>query len=272
MDRLMPIDLQIEYKQLENEINKDRNHILNEDRRKRFYYLHQTVEKPNEAVLFKQINALIDQKRKNYKFLFGASELEEERLIFNFLEKKRNSTGLDRFEYNFLTYLITKNGHLSIVNNPQIPAEILDKALSNFSDEFAYNDSRKYLLATLMDVLSLSMQLFKIENIDFFVGGGYLDLDNSQPKDIDIILLLPSKLFMGDLSNRKKEKILANSGTLIDLYKLPIDYDIKIYMAYELMTLVSNKSNLVTSITNNYYVQRRIFRLNYFDQAKQFRT
>ncbi len=250
-----------EYERLEQEILQDCDHFLIEKKRMRFYFLHEKLEISNKLELHIQINGLIDQKRKNPKFFLGENEYHEEQLIFGFLEKKRISKGLDRFEYNFLSYLIFKNNFASIICKPELP-EIREIKLSNFMERFVFNKGRSDIFENLISALNLALKLYEIVTINILIGGGFIDLNNMRPKDIDIVLLLPSKIFMKDINDRVKKKIFELHKK-IDLSKLPHNYNLKIYSTYELLTLISNKPVYKELIINNSYINHQVFQLNY---------
>lgn len=88
-------------------------------------------------------------------------------------------------------------------------------------ERFVFNKGRSDIFENLISALNLALKLYEIVTINILIGGGFIDLNNMRPKDIDIVLLLPSKIFMKDINDRVKKKIFELHKK-IDLSKLPI--------------------------------------------------
>ena len=112
-----PNDYQTTYDKLVDEILANKN--LDTKDRMRFYELHNYVFKKQNKMMYTLINHLIERQRKNYRYLI---DKVEELRVFEELDRKRELKGLNRYEYNYLAFLINKHGLYAGITTPILPS------------------------------------------------------------------------------------------------------------------------------------------------------
>jgi predicted nucleotidyltransferase len=245
---------------------------LSEKDRTRFYELHRIVEAAKKNAAFVLIQELRIQKGHNDRFILSDNERKS---IYEILEKKRSSNeGLNRFEYNYLSFIRWRYNIESTAQSPCIP-DILEINIKEFKKSFCFNSKRIWLYNIFLRGLIRCAEVYMLETIHVIVGGSYVNKEKNDPKDVDVLILLPQSVFRNDLNNKKlNEIILAFKNEKVsnedehtkyfDLVKLPEDYSHNLYMAYELLTLlgnsVENKSR--EYIVNNIFHCRKVFKLD----------
>lgn len=253
------------YESLVKEIEKNRG--LDESDRLLFYELHKKVNNSNDFILYGVLidNLLNHDLRFNDRFILIE---KEEREIASFLEKRRHTDlGLTRHEYNYLTYLNSKFDLKYELNSPCYP-KIVKVEIDEFKALVCFNTFRSDLYITLIKGLRKCGELYKLEKFDVLIGGSFIDTEALNPGDIDLIVLLPLKVFRGDFKNNILNSIIrvfkdTDGSNLFDLLKLPDGSDRGLYMNYELLTLIGNKpaSKSEDSIKINTFKCRDIFKL-----------
>jgi hypothetical protein len=208
--------------------------------RMRFYELHSKVLKKQNRLVYTLINNLIERQRKNYLYII---DKDEEIKMFEVLESKRELKGLNRYEYNYLAFLVNKYGLQVDVKGPKLPL-ITKISFELFKKKFGFNEGRNELYKTLLEASKSMLSEYQIEQFELLVGGSYVDTENENPDDIDLIILLPRNIFLKDIKYTVLNKIInlykIEGKVTIDLLELPADYDYNVYMTYEQITLISN--------------------------------
>lgn len=248
------------------------NPDLYEKDRTRFYELHSIVEVANKNAAFALIQELRMQKDYNDRFVLSDNE---RRIIYKILEEKRTSKdGLNRFEYNYLSFIRWRYNLESTAQAPCMP-EIIKIDIKEFEKSFSFNDHRSRLFNIFLQGLIRCSEIYVLDTINVIVGGSYVDKENNYPGDVDVLILLPQRVFRNDLSNKKLNEIILTfrdgkvsnedePTKLFDLVKLPDDYSHNLYMAYELLTLLGNsvENKSKEYIVNNTFHCRKVYNLN----------
>jgi hypothetical protein len=234
----MEEDDQTTYDKFAEEVLTNGN--LDTSDRMSFYELHDKVPKKQNRLMYTLVNNLIERQRKNYRYII---EKNEEIKMFEVLESKRALKGLNRYEYNYLAYLITKHGFQVDIKTPFLPS-ITTMSLELFKGTFAFNKKRNDLYVTLIEACKSMLLEYQIDKFELLVGGSYIDLEKENPGDIDLIILLPRNTFLADIKYTSLNKIInqykIGDKVTIDLLELPMDYDYNVYMSYEQITLIAN--------------------------------
>jgi len=162
------------------------NENLSEKDRMLFYKLHNEVEHPNRHALYYLIFVQRDRKGNNDRYVLSD---DERKIIFDFLEKKRVSeSGLNRFEYNYWSFVKWKCKLKSEGSSPCLP-EILEINLSDFKEEFCINSHRLKLHEVFIKGLRRCMELYLLNEVAVMVGGSFVDKENGKPGDLDLIII-----------------------------------------------------------------------------------
>jgi hypothetical protein len=252
------------YDSLIAEIEKNRN--LVESDRFLFYELHKKVSKPNDFVLNRiLIPELIHQMRYNDRMKLIE---DEEKEIANFLEKRRSKNiGLNRYEYNYLSYLNEKYKLNYELNSPCYP-RVQSIGIKDFEELVAFNSSRNKLFEILINGLRRCGELYRLEIIEAIIGGSLVDKHKINPGDVDVIILLPQDVFWRDLNNATLNTIINEfkddeGSALFDLLKIPSNSDKNLYLNYEQLTLIGNTpaNKSEEQIKTNSFRCRDIFKL-----------
>lgn len=235
----MNVDHQQEYDKLISEINQ--GGILDEKDRLLFYKWHKKVDKPNDEAIRILLSELRKQKLYNERYILNENERRE---IFNILEYLRETKGLDRYEYRYLTFLISKYGLKSTASLPCLP-KIIDVTLKEFEQRFSSNPERKIIFEVFKKGIGRCLELYKLEVAEILVGGSYINEKNQSPNDIDPLIVLPKQQWNNDRKHPILNEIimefrLADEKNIFDLHKVLADVSDEHYMRYELMTLMGN--------------------------------
>lgn len=226
------------YNELVEQIKRNNN--LEEPERIEFYDLHLKVVIKNNDVVRKLIKENRCREKKNDKYYIFENE---RKYIFKVLNQIREHQRLDRYEYNYLTFVAWRYELPLSVDKPCIP-QILKINLSKFRDKFSINAKRVDLYTLFLDGLKMCLDKYQLEKAEFLIGGSYVDIGNDNPKDIDFAIILPTNVFHSDLNQRiissinKKFQIKTTGKNQIDLMKLPECCNDDLYMAYEVITLL----------------------------------
>ena len=256
---------QAEYDVLVKEIFKNNN--LSEADRIRFYALHVIVKTPVPSAAHRMFAEHRRLKRFNERVKLSSLE---HNYISNILEEKRNSTGLNRYEYNYLSYLNWRYRLKLEVTFPCYP-DILPTTLEQLRLKVAFNESRQLMFEKFIQCLEACKLEYQLETVNVILGGSFFRIEREDPSDIDFILLLPIQKFQEDYSGKKKMRIVnrfkvsTDEKNIIDLYKLPDPYDDDLYMAYELLTLLGNTPGnyLDINFKNNDFICHSLYKLKF---------
>lgn len=234
-------DLQSHYNDLVLEIYQRGN--LDETDRILFYKLHKEVSNRNDNGMRDLLSELRNQKRYNEHYILSDEERAE---IFQVLEDKRNTKeGLDRYEYRYLTFLVSKYGFKSAASLPCFP-NIIDITLNDFGQRFAFNSQRNRIFEIFKQGLIKCLELYILDTIEVIVGGSYTNIQNHYPNDVDPVILLPAQQWHDDRKHPILNRIINEfprsdgKGGIFDLHKILAGISDKHYMSYELMTLMGN--------------------------------
>ena len=230
---------QNEYDILRDEIYANGN--LSDPDRLKYFDLHQKVNVPDNTAFDRLVYELRNRKKGNDRIKLS---IAERKYIFNYLEWKRVSGGgLNRFEYNYLQFLRWRHGFPTAAEAPCLPS-LVRISLNEFLAKFSVR-GRESLISVFKNGLKRVAEVYDLVNFDIIVGGSFVNLKKEKPGDIDVVVLLPIEAFHQDYGNRKLKKIIdefqdTDGTNLFDLLKLPVPYTDDLYMAYELLTLLSN--------------------------------
>ena len=122
--------------------------------RMRFYELHSKVPRKQNRLMYTLVNNLIQRQRKNYRYII---DKDEEIKMFEVLQSKRELKGLNRYEYNYLAFLINKHGHQVDINTPTLPI-ITKISLELLKETFAFNKGGSDLYAKLIEACKSMLQ------------------------------------------------------------------------------------------------------------------
>jgi len=263
------MDNQERYNELAKEIKRNNN--LYEPERLEFYRLHKTIPKPDERILFNDLFELgfmpLLKYQENVKYKFSGTE--EEIYIIGFLEERIKMHGLTRDLYELLVYLANKNSISTIVNSPTIP-KIVELGFNLFKTKFNYTDRRGYLFQTLEKFLDHYSSSYKLSPVDILVGGGFIDSKDS-PQDIDLILIMEYKVFRDNKKFSKlknwvsQQKRPTDIKPPLDIMKLPINFDLGSFLAYQQLTMIGNGvlEKQTNEIKNIIYFDRVVYKTLY---------
>lgn len=255
-------DHQLKYEELCSEIRQVG--LLGENDRMLFYKLHQEVITKDNLTMRYMLSTLRDQKRYNEHYILSQEERSE---IFEILEQLRQSEGLDRYEYRYLTFLVARYGFRSSASLPCIP-KITDTNLADFEDRFAFNQERKGIYEIFKAGLKRCFELYQLEELEVLVGGSFANLEKELPKDIDPLIVLPRQQWHNDRKHHILNKIIQefqrpDKSNTFDLHKILSDIPDEHYMRYELMTLMGNtpESKIESGIRDMKFKCKELFRL-----------
>jgi predicted nucleotidyltransferase len=259
----MNSDNQNKYDDFAAEIYVRKN--LAEADRIQFYRLHKEVTRPNDEALYALILELRSQKKYNEYYILSDEERKE---IFKFLEEKRLSEeGLNRYEYNYLNFLIWKYQFQSTASSPCIP-EIIDTTLKHFEQQFAFNEQRQEKYNTFIKGVTRCIELYEIDEVEIIVGGSYIDMDIVYPNDIDPLIVLPKFAWDNDRRHSILNSIIeefqqADGKNTFDLHKILAGLTNNHYMVYELLTLMGNspESKIENGIRDMKFRCKNLYRL-----------
>ncbi|MFH6983378.1 DUF6932 family protein [Marinoscillum luteum] len=258
---------QKEYDLIADSIPNNAMPILNKEERLRFYYLHRTLQKNIEHSMNDHLCAIRKKKLSNPGFILS----NEERLfIYDYLNQKRKSVRLNRYEYNQLAFLGT---NLNVVNDFDIPKwpNIKTTTLEDIKVQLSMSsDQRKMLFQVLKEGIDLCIKKFKSDKLGFIIGGSYVDEQNIYPNDIDLIVILPIDAFQNNLYDNVRLKITDqfmvddNKRGLFDLIIIPDNYSILQYMSFSRIILLSNTPMMRSeyNIKNQEYTFRDLLKIN----------
>lgn len=263
------MDKLVRYYELAEEIKQNNN--LNEPERLEFYHLHKRVHKPDEVVLFTHLfeSGFIHQLKYQENIRYRFSGAEEENYIVEFLEERRKALGLTRDLYELLTYLIYKNSIETIIKLSAIP-KIEELDLNLFKAKFNFTERRKYLLQTLEKFFEYYLFSYELSSVDVLIGGGFIDYKGS-PGDIDLILLMEYEMFRSNemFSSLNEwiaqQKLPEDNKRPLDIMRLPINYDISIFLAYQQLTMIGNDVpiKITNGIKDVIYYERPVYKIQY---------
>ncbi len=255
-------DTQTEYDKLITEIVQ--GSILDEKDRLLFYKLHIKVDKPNDEALCFLLSLMREQKKYNEHFILSESERRE---IFVVLENLREAKGLDRYEYRYLTFLISRYGLKSTASLPCLP-KIIDVTLKEFEQRFSSNPDRKIIFEVFKKGIKRCLELYKLDVVEILVGGSYTNEENQSPNDIDPLIVLPKQQWNNDRKHPILNEIIiefrrSDKKNIFDLHKILAGVSDEHYMLYELMTLMGNtpESKMETGIKDMKFRCKDLFSL-----------
>jgi hypothetical protein len=258
----MNIDPHSEYDKLISEIGQ--GSILDENDRLLFYKLHYKVDKPNDEAIRFLLSKIRELKKYNERFILSESERRE---IFVVLENFRDTTGLDRYEYRYLAFLISKYNLKSTASLPCLP-KITDITLDEFEQRFSSSHGRKIIFEVFKKGIRRCLELYKVDLVEILVGGSFTNEENQLPNDIDPLIVLPKQQWNNDrkhpiLNEIIKEFKRPDKKNIFDLHKILAEVSDEHYMLYELMTLMGNtpESKMETGIRNMKFRCKDLFRL-----------
>jgi hypothetical protein len=176
--------------------------------------------------------------------------------VYDWLLSKRSWKTI---EYNFLSWLnYTKNFRVPF-NLPLIP-RINTINETYFFEQYILSHRRQQLYQQLKKTVELIKERFHFSSVVLLIGGSFAEQTNSNPRDIDIILLVannsPSELHENFLYGAK----MIETG--IDLKVLPADYSLLKFKAYSNIIHLGNKVKFKdTFTTNNEFISRTLLKI-----------
>jgi hypothetical protein len=238
----MDLDKASKYIELVSQILK--GDILDEKNRLLFYDLHMNSHDPNNEAVSFLFSKILRHKKYNEHFILNEVE---RRKIFVVIENLRQAIGLNRYEYRYLTFLISKYRLTPTVSLPCLP-KIIDFTVSEFEQRFSFNEKRKIIFDIFKNGIQRCHELYKLEEVEVLVGGSFTNLENQLPNDIDPLILLPKKQWDLDRKHLLLDEIIIefkqpNGKNDFDLHKMLMGISNEHYMSYELMTLMGNTPN-----------------------------
>ncbi|MBX2913313.1 MAG: hypothetical protein M9954_12495 [Cyclobacteriaceae bacterium] len=255
-------EAQTEYERLISEISQ--GSILDEKDRLLLYKLHKEVDTPNDEAIRSLLSHMREHKKYNEYFILNESERRE---IFVVLENLRLDKGLDRYEYRYLSFLISKYGLKSKATLPCIP-QIIDFTLNEFEEKFSSNPERKIIFEIFKKGIRRCFELYNLDVIEILLGGSYTNEENQAPNDIDPLIVLPKQQWDQDRKHTILNEIIrefqnSHKKNIFDLHKILAGVSNEHYMFYELMTLMGNspESKIEAGIKDMKFKCKDLFRL-----------
>ncbi|WP_367867568.1 hypothetical protein [Pedobacter sp. WC2423] len=175
-------------------------------------------------------------------------------------------------EFRFLCWLFSK-GILpkTSLNVPFIPDLVTLEQYNetSFRTEFLYCLRRQELFNALTKWISDFKMYIPTQNpINILIGGSFTDIGNTNPSDIDGIVLIPRaiwqvnpmKFFMGFITAVNPELKIKE----FDFKFLPEGFDVQHFKGYNDISLLANNAQIRDSdgrMTNNSFTKRRVISL-----------
>ena len=165
---------------------------------------------------------------------------------------------LNPLEYRFLCWLNYTKQYAIKIKTPCVP-EIINISGPELENRYLKSTQRKDLYKLLNSFLEILHEKFSIRNIQLIIGGSYLDTEKENPKDIDLVILLPKD------SPDIHENYLYKCNQVpngIDVKFLPIDYSMHKFKAYSNLICLANKiMDKSELVNNNEFELRQIIQL-----------
>lgn len=176
-------------------------------------------------------------------------------IAYKYLSEKKK---LHQIEYRFLCWLNYSKQYEIKIKPPYIP-EIINISGQELENRYLKSVQRKNLYKLLNSFLEILQEKFSISNIQLIIGGSYLDTEKENPKDIDLVILLPKD------SPDIHENFLYKCGQVpsgIDVKFLPANYSMHKFKAYSNLICLANKiMDKSELVNNNEFELRQIIQL-----------
>jgi len=197
-----------------------------------------------------------------YNYKYTPEQLD---IIYEFLHKK--SIYSISNEYSFACWLKDIMHYQLKVTTPSIPM-IINIELNNFKRKFTFTPQRKELFKILQDFISRFTALEKID-YHILIGGSFTDILTSDPKDIDLIFIIPNFEYFNYVGIFNERALYSDSKNRsvfnkLDIKFLPNNYSFNHFKAYSHLTSIGNNAKFRKgdSYTTNSFKKRLVVKLN----------
>lgn len=200
---------------------------------------------------------LISNSFWNYQFNYSKKQLDN---AFHYILEKKNIT--IPVEYTFACWLKELKQYNFEIELPKLP-QIVKLGIKEFQKGYLISNSRRVLFEYLQrytNELSIHMNV----KLCILIGGSFTDNSNTEPKDIDFIILVPNDIYFKHPKVFNEKILYRNRLNKWFFNKLDFKFLPKLYS----LTSFKSYSNIMSIGNTGKYINNKVCHENNFIQRK----
>ncbi len=203
---------------------------------------------------------MLEREIENYSMNYECPDNEEFfKIVYDYLIEKKKFEGI---EYRFLCWLNHKCDWLIKINTPYLVEPVfVDR--DSFEIKYLSSIKKKSLFSELLVFIAEIKILAKVDLLFVLIGGSFVDESNSNPNDLDCVILLNEEYLNNFQLNENYLRSCEKIPKGVDMHFLPDNYTTKVFKAYSHIMYLGNKVEKKDGaiISNNQFEKRDIIKI-----------